>query len=142
MLIQNSGCNYGLQCTENVACKIRCQNKEQNFEGVDYAVLTTVDDVASAGTERSAASLSAASDSLLGLNHRVLAGSSSSSDGAGAGTRGRYQRRGVACPESPTRNWNLEEIPCWARLGWWLVAFSSVLFDLVLFSGVVWAVAH
>jgi hypothetical protein len=33
MLIQNSGCNYGLQCTENVACKIRCQNKEQNFEG-------------------------------------------------------------------------------------------------------------
>jgi hypothetical protein len=33
MLIQNSGCNYGLQCTENVTCKIRCQNKEQNFEG-------------------------------------------------------------------------------------------------------------
>jgi hypothetical protein len=35
MLIQNSGCNYGLQCTENVTCKIRCQNKEQNFEGED-----------------------------------------------------------------------------------------------------------
>jgi hypothetical protein len=33
MLIQNSGYNYGLQCTENVACQIRCQNKEQNFEG-------------------------------------------------------------------------------------------------------------
>jgi hypothetical protein len=33
MLIQNSGCKYGLQCTENVTCKIRCQNKEQNFEG-------------------------------------------------------------------------------------------------------------
>jgi hypothetical protein len=33
MLIQNSGCNYGLQCTEKVTCKIRCQNKEQNFEG-------------------------------------------------------------------------------------------------------------
>jgi hypothetical protein len=31
MLIQNSGCNYGLQCTEK--CKIQCQNKEQNFEG-------------------------------------------------------------------------------------------------------------
>jgi hypothetical protein len=33
MLIQNSVCNYGLQCTENVTCKIRCQNKEQHFEG-------------------------------------------------------------------------------------------------------------
>jgi hypothetical protein len=33
MLIQNSGCKYGLQYTENVTCKIRCQNKEQNFEG-------------------------------------------------------------------------------------------------------------
>jgi hypothetical protein len=31
MLIQNSGCNYRLQCTEK--CKIRCQNKKQNFEG-------------------------------------------------------------------------------------------------------------
>jgi hypothetical protein len=44
MLIQNSGCKYGLQCTENVTCKIRCQNKEQNFEGSHKSLFVAIEE--------------------------------------------------------------------------------------------------